>query len=215
MIRHRFAVTLPLLLASCLPIVRLHTNEPFTAANVVLPSASIRSVHLDVNVGDVAFQRAPSDSIRLNAVLVSHDADRLANICSKSTRLIQESSDGTLRLRLEQSSRDQCGERWTVELPASLAVSASVRFGSVKGSVESNDVDVQVQQGDIELTTRAGDLELARVESNLGRVSLELRGMQVQPTTRPGRGAFAEVTGRGKGKVTAHTKHGSATLRVQ
>ena len=214
MLRLQIALALPLALAGCLPIVRLHTNEPFTAANVTLPPAGIRSVHVEVNVGDVAFQRS-ADSIRLNAVLVSHDAERLANVCSKSTRLIQESRDGTLRLKLEQSGRDQCGERWIVEVPPAVAVSASVRVGSVKGSLESDEVDVQVQHGDIELTTRAGDLELARVESNLGRVSLELRGMQVQPTTRPGRGAVAEVTGRGKGKVTAHTRQGSATLRVQ
>lgn len=88
-------------------------------------------------------------------------------------------------------------------------------LGSVKGSIESDVVDVNVQQGDIDLTTTGGDLELARVESNLGRVALELSGMQVQPTTRAGRGAFAEVTGRGKGKVIAHTKHGSATLKVR
>ena len=74
---------------------------------------------------------------------------------------------------------------------------------------------MRVQQGDIELTTKAGDLELARVESDLGSVSLELRGMQVQPMRRPGRGAVAEVSGRGRGKVIAHTKHGSATLTVQ
>src|SRR6185503_11558368 len=92
--RNRFVPALALLLAGCLPIVKLHTNEPFTAANIVLPSAGLRAVHVEVNSGRVAFQRAVGDSIRVNAVLVSHDADRVANVCSQSTRLIRESSDG-------------------------------------------------------------------------------------------------------------------------
>ena len=215
MTRHCRSLTLLVLLAGCLPIVRLRTNTPFTAANFALPSTGIHSVQLEVNAGDVALQRSTSDSIRVNAQLTSHDAERLANVCPQSTRLIQERSEGTLRLKLEQSSRNQCGERWTLELPGSLGVAVSVRVGSVKGAIESNAVAVTVQQGDIDLTTYAGDLDVARVESNFGKVSLELRGMQVQPTTRPGRGAYAEITGRGKGKVTAHTRNGSATLKVQ
>lgn len=64
----------------------------------------------------------------------------------------------------------------------------------------SSNVDVDVSQlGNVDLTVVAGELERARVESEVGRVSLAVNGLSVQPQTRPGRGVVGEVSGRAPG----------------
>jgi hypothetical protein len=219
--------------AGCVPpVVKLARNEPHTVGRIALAPTTVNRLVIDARVGDIVVDSAVTDSLIVVAELRSHDEQRLAETCAPNSRLI-EKRDGDLRLSIEQRSRNQCGERWTVKLPAgvaihingtvaNVAVSAStpelrVRLdgpGSVKGRVNSPAVDVHVDIGSIELTSQRNDLRKATAVSSIGSVDMTVRGLKFPSIRRPP-GELAEVEGQGVANLSVRSGNGKVKLIIE
>ena len=228
---------LPFLLlfnAGCfLPVARLARNEPFRAARVALPAAGLTRVVVDAAVGTVSIDSLTADSVIVRADLASHDAARLANECGPNTRLIQSRSGGELHVRLDQQTRNRCGERWNVSVPANVGVRVAgsvtdvvvaaslnqlhVRLrgpGSVRGYVNSPDIDVNTNLGDITLTAARREFGRVSAVSRIGSARLEVNGLRISSMSRPP-GSVAEVEGRGRATLIARSGNGTVRVTVE
>jgi hypothetical protein len=220
-----------LLNAGCfVPSQRLARNEPFRAARVALPAAGLTRLVIDAAVGNVSIDSLTTDSVIVRADLASHDAKRLANECGPNTRLVQSRSGSELHVRLDQQTRNRCGERWNVSVPANVGVRVEgsvtdvvvaaslnqlhVRLrgpGSVRGYVNSPDIDVNTNLGDITLTAARREFGRVSAVSRIGSARLEVNGLRISSISRPP-GSVAEV--EGKGRATLIARSGNGTVRV-
>ena len=213
-----------------LPVARLDRNDPFRTARVALPAAGLTTLVIDVGVGNVSIDSLTTDSVIVLADLASHDAKRLANECGPKTRLIETRSGSELHLRLDQQTRNRCGERWNVSLPANVGVRLEggvtevlvaatlnqlhVRLrgpGSVRGYVNSPEIDVNTNLGNITLTAARRDFGRISAVSKIGSAHLEVNGLRISSIRRPP-GSVAEV--EGKGRATLVARSGNGTVRV-
>lgn len=223
-----------LLNAGCfLPGARLDRNDPFRAARVARPAAGLTTLVIDAAVGNVSIDSLTTDSVVVRADLASHDAKRLANECGPKTRLIETRSGGELHVRLEQQTRNRCGERWNVSLPANVGVriqggvtdvvvAASmnqlhVRLrgpGSVRGYVNSPDIDVNTSLGNITLTAARREFGRVSASSRIGSAHLEINGLRISSIRRPP-GSVAEVEGNGRATLIARSGNGTVRVTVE
>ena len=232
---HRGLFPLLLLLnAGCfLPSSRLARNEPFRAARVAYQSAGLDRIVVSAAVGNVTIDSLTSDSVIVRADLASHDAKRLANECGPNTRLIEERSDRELHLRLDQRTRNRCGERWVISVPANVGVRVTggvtnvavaaalnqlhVRLsgpGSIRGFVSSPDIDLTTNLGDIDITARRREFRRVSAISRIGNAHLEINGLRISSIRRPP-GAVAEVDGKGSASLMARSGNGTVRVTVE
>jgi hypothetical protein len=226
------AVALAATNAGCvLPVTRLQQNEPHRAATLALSSDAVRELAIRVDVGSITLRHSTTDSITIIADLVSHDAERLREVCAPAMRLERETTGHLVSLRLRQAANTRCGERWVVTLPANVKARLDVGVvdvtldsvrselgidgrgpGSVRGVTDSPLVEVSMDLGSIELRSRAGALRHGLVESKIGSVELSVGGMRVSPDGRPGPGSRTEVNGEGRSSIRLRTGNGRVTL---
>ena len=135
-----------------------------------------------------------------------------------------------MRLRLEQRTRDRCGEVWTVRLPAGVAAHVTgsvtnvtmdgtfgdvrVRLsgpGSLRGAIASPSIDAELRHGSIELTSTRDSYRRIALDSDNGRVQLTYKGMEI-PARRSGPGASVAIDGQGDGEISLMSRLGSVRL---
>ena len=222
------------LASSCAPpIVRLATNEPYRAATLRLPVRDLKEIEVHAAVGSIELTSARVDSVIVVAELRSHDAERLRKVCAPGSRLIRDERGAAVTFRLEQSSRNRCGEYWTVQVPPSFRVRLTMGVGDVKlqasaaqlrvrvsgpgavrGRIDSPDVDIETKIGNIDVSGRQDDVGLVRVVSDIGKTGLTVKGLTIQDDRRPGPGSTSEAKGQGSGSFKARTRNGRASVSV-
>ena len=193
----------------------------------------VSHVEIDAGVGDVSIRALSGDSVRLAVSLHSSDAKRLAETCIPDARLEVTRTEGVLRARVTQQSRDRCGQRWTVELPAHLAVSVRVGVGTIDvrglaggATLEAGvgEIRAQVERGSVHAVSTNGDVTVAtrdtayasvEARANVGKVKLWVAGMEVSASRPPGAGDRIELRGSGGSRIVARTGVGDATIRIR
>jgi hypothetical protein len=138
--------------------------------------SGISTIVVDANVGDVRLITGNGPDLRTKVVLDSRDDARLPQ-CAAS-RLVVRRDGSTLRLTMEQPGRKHCHEAWLVEIPAGVAVDASVSVGSI-------DADLKGRYGDVD------------VRASVGKARLELNGHRLTTTSRSGPSESIKVDGDG------------------
>jgi hypothetical protein len=214
------------------PIVRLENNQPHRVARISLPATNVSRLTIDGKVGDIVIDSTLSDSLVVIAELRSHDADRLAEVCAPTSRLLREGGR-ELKLAIDQPTRNRCGERWIVQLPRTVAVHVNgtvanvtlaaatpelkVRLhgpGAIRGRVNSPVIDVEIDIGSIDLVSARGDVRHATAVSRIGSVEMSVRGLDF-PSKRQPPGAVAEVTGRGDATFAAKSGNGKVKVIIE
>jgi hypothetical protein len=223
-----------LLVGACVPpIVNLARNEPYTVGRIVRAAAATNQLVINAKVADIVIDSTLGDSLIVTALLASHDAKRLAEVCAPGSTLQEERAGGELRLSIEQRSRDQCGERWRVQLPrnvaiqvngtvANLDVAAATRElrvrlkgpGAIRGRVDAPVVDVAIDNGSIEIRSARGDVRRATAIAEIGSVEMSVRGLEFPSTRRPP-GARAQVDGRGDATFVARSGNGRVKVIIE
>jgi hypothetical protein len=148
------------------PIVKVATVE----------ASSLRAIRIDANVADLRLTTTDKAIVRAEVVLDSRDASRLPECARAELRSSREHDD--VRLTVRQVGRERCHERWTVEVPAGIALDVRVDVGSINA-------DVRGRYGDIE------------ARASVGRAELEIDGRTVIPGNEPGPSTTVRLKGDG------------------
>lgn len=176
---------------------------------------------------------AGPDSVRVSVALRSTDARRLAEVCVPTASMDSARGGGELRLAVRQPRRDRCGEEWTVELPARLAVRlefAAARLdvdgvagglrarvsgaGDVHASLAGGPVHVETDVGDARVVSSARRYGEVELRSRVGSVSLRLFGHEVRTRRAPGSGDVVRLDGEGGAPVTVRVGVGRVEARL-
>jgi hypothetical protein len=155
-----------------------------------LDTAGVNALAIDANVAELRLVTAAVAQLRVEVTLSSRDHDRLAQ-CAKS-ELRSRRVGATLHLALSQPGRQRCGERWSLEVPAGLAVDARTDVGSI-------DATLKGQYGDV------------NVDASVGRAALTVDGHRLLTTRRHGPSESIRVDGTG---ATVSLKSGVGNVTV-
>ena len=224
-----------LTLAGCTPpAMRTSFREGLPLQRSAHASAGVTLVTIDGGVGDVTVRPLPGDSIRIAVTLRSSDEERLTGTCIPRSRLETARTDGTLSARVVQESRDQCGQRWTVELPPHLAVNVRVNVGTIdvqglaggatlevtnvgdiRAEVERGSVHAESAKGDVSVATRDSAYASVELRASVGKVKLWVNGMAVDAVRPPGAGDRISLRGAGTSRIVARAGVGDATVRIR
>jgi hypothetical protein len=223
---------LALLLAGCaaVPSQRASFRDPTDVARLTRPAAGITGLEIQGGAADVDVVAAAVDSVEIVVALRSHDADRLTEVCVPGSELKAEPDGGRIVVFLDQRSRDRCGERWRVRVPASMPVVVRANVGkittsglagglrvrvtgsgSVDAAVAGGPIDVHVGVGDAKVTSREQSYRTVRLRADVGRVHFEAAGMRVSPP-RQGASSTFESEGRGRHEARVKSDVGDVTL---
>jgi hypothetical protein len=190
----------------------------------------VRRVELAAGVGEVRVTTDGGDSVRYEVALRSQDERRLREECVPKSRVERLQEAGVVRLRLEQGTRDRCGEVWTVRLPVGVAAQVEgsvtdvtmdgtfgavrVRLsgpGSLRGSIASPSIDAELRHGPIDLTATRDSWRRIALDSDNGRVQLTYNGMQIPARSRPP-GGEVSIEGSGDGEISLKSHLGNVRL---
>jgi hypothetical protein len=177
-----------LLLAGVLSAAAQHDTTKVLTQDL----AGISTVVVDANVADVRLVTGAAAVLQAKVVLDSRDASRLPE-CAKS-ELHARREGATLRLTLSQSGRKHCHEAWSVEIPAGIAIDATVAVGSIDAALKG-------QYGDVD------------VHANVGKASLALNGHRLLTKRRHGPSESVRVDGKGA-RVTLRSNVGNVEAVV-
>lgn len=227
-----FTPLLALLLAGCaaVPSQRASFRDPTDVARLTRAAAGVTGVEIQGGAADVDVVASEVDSIDIVVALRSQDADRLAEVCVPRSELKAEPDGGRIVVFLDQHSRDRCGERWRVRVPAAMPVVVRAAVGkittsglagglrvrvtgsgSVDAAVAGGPVDVHVAVGDAKVTSRERSYRTVRLRADVGRVHFEAAGMRMSPP-RQGASSTFESAGAGRHEARVESDVGDVTL---
>jgi hypothetical protein len=150
--------------------------------------------------------------------------------------LKSEKSGVVLALDLDPGARtrhERIEERWTIALPARLAldldlnaadvsvrgttggVHAELNVGTLEVEVPQGSVDAEVNVGDIKVRTASTDVGLAVAEANVGDTYLSVDRLRVDHDDPPGPGSEVHLHGRGRDEIRAVVNVGDASIAVR
>jgi hypothetical protein len=152
----------------------------------------VTALSIDTEVADLSLSTGVDHDIRVAVVLGSRDDARLP-ACARS-ELRSRHDGGTLRLSLSQPGRKRCGERWSVQIPAGLAVTGTVAVGSIEARLSGG-------YGDVDL------------RAAVGRATLELNGHRLRSVERRGASQSIAVNGDGA-RVSLRSQVGNVDASV-
>jgi len=131
-----------------------------------VPAAGIERLQLESGVGDVEIVASDRDTVALEVVL----KPRRGGIFSSMTRAEREVDEarlevttdrGTLSLSIASSSSERrFEERWSVQVPARLALDLTVGVGDVQVRGAAGGVTLESGVGDVLLGVAGGDVAL-------------------------------------------------------
>jgi hypothetical protein len=212
------------------PSQRASFREPTDVARLTRAAGGVTGLEIRVGVGDLRLVAGAADSLAFAVALRSQDAKRLGEICIPRSELIAEPDGTRLVVRLEQRSRDRCGEVWQVQVPATMPVAVhaaggkvvterlagglTVRItgsGHVDASVTGGPVDARVGVGDVRVVSGEPSYRSVSLTAEVGRVTLETAGMRISPPSR-GAGATFGSEGKGDHDIRLRSRVGDVTL---
>ncbi len=201
-----------------------------------VPAAGLTRVTVSAGVGEVEVRAASGDEVRAEVVLEPRRGGLFSSIRA-AEREVQEAvltvsaADGELTLEVSTDSGDRrFEERWTLTLPASLALELRVGVGNVRldglaGGVtlESGvgNALLEVGGGDLEVELGVGDLTLVgpaaaygpvTCSSGVGETRLRVHGQRVEGGGFLG--GSSSWTGQGPSRLEAEVGVGNAVVTL-
>lgn len=200
------------------------------------PATGVERLSIHSGVGDVSVQTGDDATISVEVTLEPRRGGLFSTL-RQAEREVQEATlesetDGSeLRLRVESTSEERrFEERWTVVVPARLALALELGVGDVEVRGLAGGVRIEAGVGDITLEVPGGDLELevgvgelsvrapaagyssATCSAGVGEARLKVAGKAV------GGGGFVGSSssweGEGTCRITAESGVGDVTLSL-
>ena len=203
------------------------------ATSVSANADGLTALEVRGGMADIRVIADTAERLQIVTSLRSSDAERLNKTCVPSARLDTVRSNGVLSVRVYQSSRDRCGESWSITMPKRLHIAldftnadaevqglggglrmSAMGTGKIRGSVERGDVDVRVGVGDVELTIAQREYAAVSLESEVGSVHLKVGGYDVPRGEKRGAGQRISLTGAGTGRVSARSRVGDVRVTL-
>lgn len=200
-----------------------------------IEAAPLATVSVEAGVGDIDVTVGSDASVAVEVVLKPRrgglfSSMRQAEAEVAAAELVEVIDGDVLRLRIRSTSDDRrFEERWTVRLPARLAVELDVGVGDVQirgvaGGVQLDsgvgDADLEIPGGDVEISTGVGDISIRSVATAYGHVSgsggVGDARIRVHGETL-GKGGFvgSDASWRGDGPGTIETDAGVGDISVE
>jgi hypothetical protein len=224
---------LALTIALAAPCIEAATTR--TLADEV-PAAGLDRMTLEAGVGDVEIVAMDGDAVVLEVVLKPRRGGIFSSMARaerevQEARLAVDTRDGNLMIKVESDSTERrFEERWSVHLPARLAVDLDLGVGDViirgvNGGVNLDsgvgDVLVDVAGGDVSLDLGVGDMTVKAPAEGYGRVECS-GGVGEARVTVNGRtvegdgfvGHTATWQGEGPAKLTVDVGVGDARVTL-
>lgn len=162
MIRHAVVAAAVLGLAIPATAARNRTIEETVSAR------GIESLVLDTGVGDVELLTHDADTVEIEVLLIPRRGGLFSSLASaeravERATLESRRQDDRLELQIDaDGSGDdrRFEERWTVTMPARLAVSLELGVGDLTIRGVAGGVDAELGVGDADLEIPAGDVSL-------------------------------------------------------
>jgi hypothetical protein len=197
---------------------------------------AVDELGLDSGVGDVVLEAADGDTVDVEVILEPRRGGLFSSM-KRAEREVESATletaiDGrTLRLQIRSDSDDRrFEERWSVRLPARLAVRVDtgvgdVRIDGIEGGVRLDsgvgDVRITVPGGDIDVDSGVGDVEVRSSEAAYGRIrcsggvgDAELRIGGTRISEDGFVGSDADWNGTGPGRIRIDTGVGDITVHL-
>jgi hypothetical protein len=130
-------------------------------------SEDIDAIAIDAGVGSVEVVTSDSETIEIEVVLKPRRGGIFSSM-RKAQRQVDEAtlasraSRGTLQLEVDADSDDhRFEERWTVQMPARLALDIDLGVGDVEVRDSSGGIELELGVGDTLIRALGGDINLA------------------------------------------------------
>ena len=139
----------------------------------VIDAKSFTKLVLEVPVGEINIKAAKGSEISL-VVELDPDEDWLGRSSDLSDAQISISDDGsTLKLKVDLEDDDDVEQRWTVTMPAELAVSLNLGVGSVEIDDLTSDIKVDVGVGEVDVAVNTSLYDSIKLDAGVGDTSIK------------------------------------------
>lgn len=251
--RHRSRSIVAALLAGLASASLAGADEASRRLEAVVDATALHDVQLFAGQGDVEVRVGDGEQVQVTVELfpgrkgIDGFADRLRSwfLTSKyrdnaalveGARLIQDVRGDRLTLDLEparSARRDRLHERWTLVIPARLAVAlelevgdavvsgpiggveARVSVGTLRVDSPAGDVDARIEVGDVTIQTKATEVGDVTVDADVGDADLWVDGSRIDHDDAPGPGGRVALRGHGGVRIRATASVGDATVRIR
>jgi hypothetical protein len=205
--------------------------------NQSLDAEGIEKISIEAGVGRIDVFTGPADEITIEITLKPRRGGFFSSMkhAEEDVQTAEISSEvvgGKLYLEVSCDSLDKrFEERWSVRMPAHLALEAElgvgdVRVDDVEGGVELDvgvgDVEVEVSRGDVNIELGVGDADIWGIVASYGSVEaaggvggadIRVRGENISESGFIGH--RASWTGDGDFEIEVEVGVGDATIRLE
>lgn len=190
--------------------------EPSRTLTLEQPSKGLTGIVVQSGIGDVEVvaQDAPTVAVEVEVTAkhVSFFSSSGAAAVENAT-IVAERTGSTLHLRVDTPDRDNHGfsERWSIRLPATLAVRLKLGVGDVRVLDMKADLEVEVGVGDVRLESTYEAFGPLRARAGVGDVKLRTpEGRQT------GEGFISRsLDSRGRGTAEADIRVGVGDIDIR
>ena len=132
-------------------------------------SATIQQLAIDNGVGELLISASPDDKIRVSIQVKGTNKWFFGRSDVSKAELVSSSRDGVLQLEVPQDDSEQ---KWTVALPAKMALQLNLGVGEVKLLGVSGDITADIGVGSFSATVPVADYGTIALNAGVGEVSL-------------------------------------------
>ena len=152
-----------------LVLVLVSAAHGWAAARVLdrsIPAAGLERIEIEAGVGDVRVEVGEDDSIHVEVTLEPRRGGLFSSIRTaerevQEATLEVETAGSALQLRVGTNADERrFEERWTVAMPARLALQLELGVGDVEVRGLAGGITLEAGVGDVVVDTESGDLDL-------------------------------------------------------
>jgi hypothetical protein len=137
-------------------------------------AAGLEKLAVSVHVGELDVQPSADGQVHVSVEVCSRNTWFGLRKSKVDTALMDaEQAGGKLELGIRQ---DKFEEKWTVRMPATLALGAELGVGAMTITGLSDDISLEVGVGDAEINGKAADYGHVSGEAGVGDIALDATG---------------------------------------
>jgi hypothetical protein len=171
---------------------------------------TLKALSLEVHVGQLSVVPADDAAVHLSLEVCPRDGwFRKGKVASAELRV--EQGEDRLALRVAE---DRFEERWTLRVPAGVALDVEMGIGEARIEGMRGDIAVELGIGELGIEGVAADFGTVNVESGIGDATLEVPDDRAE-SGRALVSAHSGWSSSGKGSISAEVGIGEAEVRLR
>lgn len=147
------------------------------------PSATLRRVDLDIQVGEVLVDGWEGSNVQIEIELQCERGSSRCRQAAAEAKLVTSTDNGTLRFRIEEWPHflgKGLSARVQVQMPRSLALDLDLGVGAVRVTGLENDVGTDLGVGEISISLAESAVASVSADTGVGDARLRAGGRRYQ-----------------------------------